>query len=75
MKVKSWSTWGCGVSKFPWSYDSTETSYFIKGKVVVTPTPNGSPVTIEGGDFVVFPAGLSCVWDVKEEILKHYNFS
>jgi len=74
-KIKSWSTWGCGVSKFPWSYDSTESSYFIKGKVIVTPTNGGSPVTIEGGDFVVFPSGLDCVWDVKEDIFKHYSFS
>jgi uncharacterized protein len=25
MGVFRWPTWGCDVSKFPWSYDSTET--------------------------------------------------
>jgi uncharacterized cupin superfamily protein len=29
--VKSWPTWGCDASKFPWSYDSTETCYILKG--------------------------------------------
>jgi uncharacterized protein len=75
--VRGWSTWGCGVSIFPWTYSDTETSYILQGKVVVTPSPsNGSDaVTIEAGDLVVFPEGLSCVWDVKEPIQKHYNFS
>ncbi len=26
------------------------------------------------GDFVTFPKGLSCVWDIKEPVKKHYNF-
>jgi hypothetical protein len=25
MGCKSWPTWGCGVSKFPWTYGDTET--------------------------------------------------
>ena len=25
MGVRDWPTWGCGVSKFPWAYDSAET--------------------------------------------------
>ena len=63
------------MSKFNWSYDSTETSYVVKGKVTVTPTNGGAAVNIEAGDMVVFPEGLSCVWQVTEPILKHYNFS
>jgi len=72
--VKRWPTWGCGVSKFDWTYDSTETSYVIEGEVVVTPT-GGSPVEIRAGDLVTFPEGMSCVWDVKKAIKKHYSFS
>ena len=72
---KSWPTWGCGVSKFDWSYDSTETSYIIKGKVTVTPTNGGSPVSLQAGDYVVFPEGMSCVWQVTEPIVKHYSMS
>lgn len=32
-----WPTWGCGVSKFPWSYGENETCYVLEGRVVVTP--------------------------------------
>lgn len=70
---RSWPTWGCGVSKFPWTYGETEKALILKGKVIVTPT-GGSPVEINAGDFCEFEAGLSCEWDVKEELLKHYNF-
>jgi len=27
------------------------------------------------GDLVTFPAGLSCTWDVKKALRKHYQFS
>ena len=76
-RIKSWPTWGCGKSKFDWYYDETETSYILKGSVTVTPKnpADGPPVTISKGDFCTFPAGLSCTWDVTEDILKHYNFS
>lgn len=29
-QAKSWPTWGCGVSKFPWTYDDNETAYVLK---------------------------------------------
>lgn len=40
--------------------------------MVVTPD-NGEPVSIKAGDFVTFPKGMSCVWDVKADFKKHYN--
>lgn len=46
----------------------------IVGQVIVTPS-NGEPIIIEAGDLVVFPRGLSCVWDVKEYLHKKYTFS
>lgn len=73
LQIKSWATWGCTVSKFPWTYSDTETCYVIKGKVVVTPA-KGEPVSIEQGDIATFPEGMSCTWDVKEDLLKHYKF-
>jgi uncharacterized cupin superfamily protein len=72
--VFSWGTWGCGVSTFPWTYGESESCYILKGKVTVTPTDGRKPVTFEKGDFVTFPAGMSCTWDVSEEVQKHYNF-
>ena len=72
--VERWPTWGCETSVFPWSYDSAETAYVLKGEVVVTPTNGGAPVTVKAGDLVTFPAGMSCTWDVKSAIHKHYKF-
>jgi len=42
-------------------------------KVTVIPDYD-VPVEIEAGDYVIFPAGMSCTWDVTEAIDKHYNF-
>jgi hypothetical protein len=72
--VFSWPTWGCGVSKFPWTYGESESCYVLKGRVTVTPTDGRQSVTFGKGDFVTFPAGMSCTWDVTEAVQKHYNF-
>lgn len=73
--VFGWGTWGCGVSKFPWTYGEAESCYLLKGKVVVTPDGgSGEPVTIQAGNFVTFPAGMSCTWDVLEAVEKHFMF-
>ena len=74
-KMRKWPTWGCEVSKFPWTYGEKETCLLIQGKVTVTPTGGGQPVTIQKGDIAIFPAGMSCTWDVTESIQKHYRFS
>eukprot|EP00563_Minutocellus_polymorphus_P018887 CAMPEP_0197723816 /NCGR_PEP_ID=MMETSP1434-20131217/5973_1 /TAXON_ID=265543 /ORGANISM="Minutocellus polymorphus, Strain CCMP3303" /LENGTH=95 /DNA_ID=CAMNT_0043309107 /DNA_START=131 /DNA_END=418 /DNA_ORIENTATION=- len=72
--VFNWGTWGCEASKFPWSYDSNESCYILKGKVTVTPSDDRNPVTVGEGDFVTFPAGMSCTWDVSQAIHKHFKF-
>ena len=78
--VMDWPTWGCPVSKFPWSYSDTEICYLTRGKVIITPIikndhgPPPTPVTIAAGDYVTLPAGLSCTWDVIEAVEKHYMF-
>jgi len=73
--VFNWGTWGCGVSKFPWTYDESESCYLLAGKVTVTPDDKSlKPATFGKGDFVTFPAGMSCTWDVSEAVQKHYMF-
>lgn len=72
--VFGWPVWEKEVSKFDWSYDSSERCYFLKGRVTVTPKA-GKPVSFGKGDFVTFPKGLSCTWEVHEPVRKHYNFS
>ncbi|XP_006344376.1 uncharacterized protein [Solanum tuberosum] len=72
--VTSWPKWGCPPSKFPWTYSAKETCYLLKGKVKVYPDGSNQAVEIGAGDLVEFPKGMSCTWDVSEEVDKHYKF-
>ena len=71
--VRTWPTWECAASEFPWRYTDPETCYVLPGAVTVTPE-GGEPVQIQQGDLVVFPAGMSCTWTVTRDIRKHYRF-
>ncbi len=71
--VMSWPIWEKEVSEFDWHYDSTEECYLLEGKVVVK-TEDGEEVEFGKGDYVTFPKGLSCRWEVKEPVKKHYTF-
>ena len=72
-KAESWPTWEKEPSIFPWEYSQNETCLILKGKSIVK-TDEGD-VEFGAGDFVTFPKGLKCVWDIKEDVIKHYNFS
>ncbi len=69
----SWSTWGCGVSTYPWTYDERETCLMLEGDVTVTPD-GGEPVRFGAGDLVVFDARFSCTWNVHAPVRKHDRF-
>ncbi|WP_299408112.1 cupin domain-containing protein [Acaryochloris sp. IP29b_bin.148] len=71
--VLTWPIWSKEVSEFPWTYDEAETCYFLEGDVVVTPD-GGEPVTMGQGDLVTFPAGMSCTWNIRSMVRKHYRF-
>jgi uncharacterized cupin superfamily protein len=71
--VRDWAIWTKEVSSFPWSYDSSETCYFLEGDVVVTPE-GGDPVQVGKGDLVTFPRGMSCTWEIRSPVRKHYTF-
>ena len=73
MEISSWPIWEKEVSRFDWFYDSTEECYLLEGEVSVE-TKDGEKLTFGKGDFVTFPKGLSCVWDIKKPVRKHYNF-
>lgn len=72
--VHSRSIWSCEASEFPWTYDAEETCYFLDGDVTVTPD-GGVPVTMGIGDLVTFPKGLSCLWEIRQAVKKHYRIS
>ncbi len=71
--VSRWPIWTKEVSTFPWTYDEPETCLFLEGDVLVTPD-GGAPVRVGKGDLVTFPAGMSCTWDVRQPVKKHYRF-
>jgi uncharacterized cupin superfamily protein len=71
--VFGWPIWTKEVSTFPWTYDSSETCYLLEGDVVVTPN-EGEPTEIRKGDLVTFPAGMSCTWEIRSPVRKHYTF-
>ncbi|MBE9042622.1 cupin domain-containing protein [Oscillatoriales cyanobacterium LEGE 11467] len=72
--VFDWAIWTKEVSKFPWTYDAEETCYFLEGDVVVTPE-GGEPVEMGKGDLVTFPVGMSCTWNIRADVKKHYQFA
>lgn len=73
LNVESWDVWEKEVSKFPWSYDETETCYMLEGDVEVT-AEDGEKIQFKKGDLVQFQKGLKCTWNVKKPVRKHYNF-
>ncbi|XP_020252951.1 uncharacterized protein LOC109830183 [Asparagus officinalis] len=73
--VRNWPKWGCPPSKFPWTYTAKEKCYLLEGKVKVYPQGHGNEyVEIGAGDFVEFPKGMNCTWDVSVAVDKHYMF-
>lgn len=70
--MKSKPVWSCGVSDFDWYYSNEETCLIIEGEVTVK--YGSENVSFAAGDLVVFPQGLSCVWQVKKPVKKHYFF-
>ena len=71
-QMKTNPIWTCGVSEFNWHYDDEEHCILIEGSVTVK--YNEKTVTFSADDYVIFPKGLSCVWQVKNPVKKHYAF-
>ena len=70
--IRNWPIWTKEVSSFDWFYDSQEMCLFLEGKVIVK--TDSEEVEIGKDDFVTFPQGLKCVWNVIEPVRKHYQF-
>ena len=65
-------TWECGISRFDWQYDAEEHCLITEGTARIE--ADGCAVTAAAGDYVIFPKGLTCIWDVSQPIRKHYFF-
>ncbi|TCO06810.1 cupin domain-containing protein [Natronoflexus pectinivorans] len=70
--ISTWPIWEKERSRFDWFYEAEEECLILKGKVVVE-TDEGI-FHLKQGDFVTFSQGLKCIWDIKEDIKKHYHF-
>ncbi len=70
--VYDWPVWRKEASSFPWRYDREERCYILRGRFLVTPE-GGTPQAFRRGDLITFPAGLSCHWEILEDVEKHYH--
>jgi uncharacterized cupin superfamily protein len=70
--VEQWPIWEKEVSTFPWHYDEREVCFFLEGRVAVR-TATGV-FEFGAGDLVTFRQGLSCTWEIREPVRKHYRF-
>ena len=71
--IDSWGEWSCEPSVFDWTYGDRETAYVFEGDVIVK-YGEGEEVHITPNTLCVFPKGLKCVWEVKKDVRKAYNF-
>lgn len=70
---ESWPIWSKEISTFPWEYSDKETCLIIEGKAKVT-SEDGEVAEFGPGDFVIFPKGMRCTWEILKDIKKHYMF-
>ncbi len=71
--VSHWPIWSKEVSRFTWRYASQEIAYILEGEVTIIPNEGGEEVKFRAGDLVTFPEGMSCTWDIKQALRKHYQ--
>ena len=71
-EAQSWPIWEKEESTFPWEYTVQEICLILDGNAVVQ-TEEGN-VEFSAGDYVIFPKGLKCTWEIKKKIRKHYTF-
>ena len=71
-EAKAWPIWEKEESTFPWEYDEQEICLILKGKAMIKTAECN--VEFGAGDYVVFPVGLKCTWEIKDKIKKHYKF-
>jgi uncharacterized cupin superfamily protein len=68
----SWAVWSCEASSFEWGYEDTETCLILDGEAMVEAA--GKEWRFGKGDWVVFPKGLACRWNVIKPVTKRYKF-
>ncbi len=69
--IRQWPIWKKGKSHFMELYDEEEQCLILSGEAKIK-TAKGIFV-IKEGDFVTFPEGLKCSWEIISPIRKHYQ--
>lgn len=72
-RARAWPIWEKEVSEFPYEYDERETCLILEGEVTIT-NETGERFRFGPGDWVVFPQGITCTWQITKAVRKHYNF-
>ena len=72
MRVPRWPIWEKDPGVSPWFYEFEENCYILEGEAIITGSAM-QPITIKAGDFVTFPEGLSCRWQITQHLKKHYQ--
>lgn len=70
--VFNWPTWEKEACSFPWFYDSDESCYLVSGEALLT-AGGDDEVQVSAGDFITFPKGTACFWEVLKPVRKHYQ--
>jgi uncharacterized cupin superfamily protein len=70
--IRNWPVWEKEVSRFPYIYKEEEHCLFLEGEVVIE--IENDKVILLPGDYVIFPNGLKCIWDIRKPVKKHYHF-
>ena len=70
--IKNWPIWEKEPSRYDWNYDCDEECYIIEGDFNIE-TDEGN-YHLKTGDFITFKEGLRCVWDIRRDVVMHYNF-
>lgn len=73
LAVFSWGIWEKEASVFDWEYADNEICYLLEGKVKVV-AQSGEVAEFGKGDLVTFPKSMKCVWEIFEDVKKHYKF-
>ena len=71
-KAQNWPIWEKEISEFDWEYIDDETCLILEGEIIVT-NENGEDFNINKGDWVVFPKGMKCKWNISKNVRKYYR--
>ncbi len=72
-EAQTWPIWEKEASVFPWQYGQSETCLILQGQVTVT-NEDGEQFDFGAGDYVTFPQGMKCTWQINQDVKKHYKF-